>query len=86
MHPFLSSSPVAPSLPPSLPLLSLPSPTHPQVREGLLPSTYRTQLCDAYLEGRECPKRAACNRVHSLDELRVEAGIAVSGCWGMGAA
>ncbi|KAI7835407.1 hypothetical protein COHA_010681, partial [Chlorella ohadii] len=51
-------------------------PTDPQVREGLLPSTYRTQLCDTYLEGRECPKRAACSRAHSLEELRVEAGIA----------
>ena len=47
------------------------------MRTGLLPRTYRTQLCPAYLGGSECPERASCSRAHSLDELRVEAGIAV---------
>lgn len=69
-------------------LHSLPSaPPCPrlQVREGLLPRSYRTLLCRAYLDGNECCDRAACSHAHSLGELRVEAGIAVSGGLNWGA-
>ncbi|KAL4420249.1 hypothetical protein ABPG77_003428 [Micractinium sp. CCAP 211/92] len=45
------------------------------VREGLLPPSYRTQLCSRYLSGLSCRQPAACPHAHSLEELRVDAAI-----------